>query len=223
MERWLNSIYVPIIKRAIDVILSLLILFFTLPFFVMIALLIRIAMGKPVFFRQLRPGRHGRIFRMIKFRTMSEKRDGHGMLLADGERLTGIGRFLRRTSLDELPELLNVLKGEMSLVGPRPLLVQYLERYSRDQARRHEVKPGVTGWAQVNGRNALTWESRFDLDVWYVDHISFVLDGRILLKTVATVFTCQGINHAGQATMAEFMGTEQSVEPTSVASAGAVT
>lgn len=211
--------YVRIIKRVMDVTLSLLVLFLSLPFFIAIAVLIRVTMGSPVFFRQQRPGRHGRIFSMIKFRTMSEKRDGSGMLLADADRLTGLGRFLRQTSLDELPELLNVLKGDMSLVGPRPLLVQYLERYSPEQARRHDVKPGVTGWAQVNGRNALTWERRFAMDVWYVDHISFVLDGRILLKTVMTVFACHGINHPGQSTMAEFMGTEQAAAPISAAAA----
>jgi sugar transferase EpsL len=159
-----------------------------------------------VFVRQLRPGLHGRPFTLLKFRTMTEARDPAGNLLPDEQRLTRLGRFLRRTSLDELPELINVLKGEMSLVGPRPLLMQYLDRYTPEQARRHEVKPGITGWAQINGRNALTWEEKFKLDVWYVDHRSFRLDLRIILLTVWKVLRQEGISQPGQATMEEFQG-----------------
>jgi sugar transferase EpsL len=201
-----NSFYIHTLKRIIDIFFSFLILILFLPIFIFISIVVRLGLGKPVLFRQLRPGRHGKTFQIIKFRTMTRQTGSNGELLSDAERLTAIGRFLRHTSLDELPELINVLKGEMSLVGPRPLLVQYLDRYSPEQARRHEAKPGMTGWAQVNGRNALTWESRFALDVWYVDHISFFLDIKIMLLTVATVFACQGISQPGHMTMEEFKG-----------------
>ena len=168
---------------------------------------IRITMGTPVFFRQQRPGLHGEPFTIYKFRTMTDKRDDQGDLLPDAERLTPFGRFLRIASLDELPELVNVLRGEMSLVGPRPLLMQYLERYTPEQARRHEVRPGITGWAQVNGRNALSWENKFELDVWYVDHVSLWLDLKIIALTLWKIVRREGISQPGRATMEEFVGT----------------
>jgi sugar transferase EpsL len=174
-----------------------------------IAVAIVVKMGLPVFLRQPRPGYGGRLFTLYKFRTMRDARDADGILLPDERRLTPLGRFLRRTSLDELPELWNVLQGDMSLVGPRPLLPQYLDRYTPAQARRHEVRPGITGWAQVNGRNALTWQDKFDLDVWYVDHWSLGLDLRILWKTLVQVLSGDGVSAQGHATMPEFMGTEE--------------
>ncbi len=176
------------------------------PLFLLLALLVKLDGPGPVFFRQVRPGLHGRPFRIYKFRTMRELRDEEGRLLPDAERLTPLGRWLRSTSLDELPELFNVLKGEMSLVGPRPLLLEYLDRYTPEQARRHEVKPGITGWAQVNGRNALTWEEKFALDVWYVDNWSLWLDLKILLLTFWKVLRREGSTHPGSATMPEFRG-----------------
>jgi lipopolysaccharide/colanic/teichoic acid biosynthesis glycosyltransferase len=194
-------------KRFLDLALALPATVAAAPFLVTIAGLVRMKLGKPVLFRQTRPGWRGRSFTMHKFRTMNEARDDMGNLLPDGARVTPLGKFLRRTSLDELPELLNVLKGEMSLVGPRPLLPQYLDRYSPEQARRHEAKPGLTGWAQVNGRNAITWEEKFAMDVWYVDHRSFWLDTKILLVTLVKVIRGEGISAAGEATMPEFMGT----------------
>ena len=163
-------------------------------------------MGPPVLFRQLRPGREGRPFELTKFRTMTDQRGPDGALLPDAQRLTALGRFLRRTSIDELPELVNVVRGDMSLVGPRPLLMEYLPRYSPEQARRHEVRPGVTGWTQVNGRNALTWEEKFALDVWYVDHRSTRLDLEILGRTVSQVLGGQGVSAPGHATMEPFRG-----------------
>ena len=168
--------------------------------------LVRNKLGSPVFFRQVRPGMHGKPFEMIKFRTMTDTRGPDGKLLPDAERLTPFGRFLRSSSLDELPELWNVLKGDMSLVGPRPLLMEYLPLYSPEQARRHEVRPGVTGWAQVNGRNAISWEDKFRLDTWYVDNRSFWLDIRILWLTVRKVLMRDGISAAGEATMTKFSG-----------------
>ncbi|GAB4459012.1 MAG: sugar transferase [Anaerolineae bacterium] len=179
------------------------------PFLAVIALLVRVKLGAPVLFRQQRPGLHGRPFTIYKFRTMTDARDAKGQFLPDADRLTAFGRLLRRTSLDELPELFNVLRGEMSLVGPRPLLMQYLDRYTPEQARRHEVRPGITGWAQVNGRNALTWEEKFALDVWYVDHQSLWLDLKIILLTIWSVLRREGISQQGHATMPEFVGTEQ--------------
>ena len=166
----------------------------------------RLKLGSPVLFRQRRPGLHGKPFTIYKFRTMTDARDAQGKLLPDAERLTPFGRFLRSASLDELPELFNVLKGDMSLVGPRPLLMQYLDRYTPEQMRRHEVKPGITGWAQVNGRNAITWEQKFALDVWYVDNKSLGLDGKIILLTLWKILKREGISQPGQATMEEFMG-----------------
>ena len=167
---------------------------------------VRRKLGSPVLFRQVRPGLHGQPFEMVKFRTMTDARGPDGQLLPDAERLTAFGRFLRSSSLDELPELWNVLKGEMSLVGPRPLLMEYLPLYSREQARRHEVRPGITGWAQVNGRNALSWDDKFKLDVWYVDHRSLWLDIKILWLTVRKVVVREGISAAGEATMPRFTG-----------------
>jgi sugar transferase EpsL len=193
-------------KRFFDIFLTLFALILLIPFMVLIAILVRAMHGAPILFRQRRPGKRGRLFAIYKFRTMADKRDRRGNLLPDAERLTNLGRFLRNTSLDELPELLNVLNGDMSLVGPRPLLMQYIDRYTPEQMRRHEVKPGITGWAQVNGRNALTWEEKFKLDVWYVDNCSFFLDLKIIFKTVAKVLKREGINEVGQATMGEFMG-----------------
>lgn len=176
------------------------------PVMVATALGIRVTMGGPVLFRQARPGRGGRIFELVKFRTMREAKDADGNPLPDEQRLTRTGRFLRATSLDELPQLWNVLRGDMSLVGPRPLLVEYLPRYSAEQARRHDVLPGITGWAQVNGRNALEWDERFQLDVWYVDNWSLALDLKILALTLLRVIQREGISHAGNATMFKFLG-----------------
>jgi sugar transferase EpsL len=178
------------------------------PVMVVVALLIRLTMGKDVFFRQQRPGFQGRPFYILKFKTMRDAVGKDGKPLPDEKRLTVIGKFLRASSLDELPGLINVLKGEMSLVGPRPLLMSYLERYTPEQARRHLVRPGITGWAQVNGRNAISWEEKFALDVWYVDHQSFRLDLKIIFMTVLKVFVREGINHADHATMPEFKGQE---------------
>jgi len=201
-----NTGHSPVVKRLFDVAVSLTALVVLSPLLLLLAIWIRITMGAPVLFRQTRPGLHGKPFTMYKFRTMTDAVDEYGNLLPDEERLTALGRFLRSTSLDELPELINVLKGDMSLVGPRPLLMKYLNRYTPEQFRRHEVKPGITGWAQVNGRNALTWEEKFELDVWYVDHWNFLLDLKILALTLWKVIMREGINHPGQATMEEFKG-----------------
>ena len=191
-------------KRIFDLILTVLLLIVLLPAYVILALLVYVKIGAPVLFIQTRPGLYGRPFSIYKFRTMTNARDTVGHLLTDAERLTRFGRFLRSMSLDELPELFNVLKGNMSLVGPRPLLMQYLERYNPEQARRHQVKPGITGWAQVNGRNAITWEEKFELDVWYVDHQSLWLDVKIIFMTIWKIFKREGINQEGQATIEEF-------------------
>lgn len=196
-------------KRAFDIVGAGLALLALAPVMLVVAALVRLRLGPPVLFVQARPGLHGRPFRLVKFRTMSEARDAAGRLLSDGERLTALGRALRAASLDELPELWNVLKGDMSLVGPRPLLMEYLPLYSPHQARRHEVRPGLTGWAQVNGRNALSWEEKFDLDVWYVDNRSFVLDLKILLLTVRQVVARKDISAAGEATMRPFTGSPE--------------
>lgn len=192
-----------------DVIVSLLALIVLAPLLVMVALLVRIKIGSPVLFRQQRPGRDGRPFALMKFRTMTNERDAAGMLLPDAVRLTRFGRFLRSTSLDELPELLNILRGDMSLVGPRPLLMEYLPRYTPEQMRRHAVRPGLTGWAQVNGRNALSWEEKFAFDVWYVDNQSFWLDLRIIWMTIAKIIKREGISAAGEATAKPFMGSRK--------------
>jgi len=195
-------------KRALDVVGAAVALVVLSPLLLAIAISVRLAHGSPVLFRQTRPGRFGVPFELCKFRTMTDRRGPDGELLPDAERLTRLGRFLRRTSLDELPELLNVLRGDMSLVGPRPLLMEYLPLYSVEQGRRHEVRPGITGWAQVNGRNAQTWADRFRLDVWYVDHANFTLDLEILARTVTTVLGGEGISEAGHATRENFTGNE---------------
>ena len=199
-------------KRLLDLGMVLLALTLLWPVLLCLTMLVRLKLGAPVFFRQTRPGLHGRPFRLIKFRTMRDAFDAQGKPLPDAERLTPFGRWLRSTSLDELPELWNVLKGEMSLVGPRPLLMEYLPLYSAEQARRHEVKPGITGWAQVNGRNALSWEGKFELDVWYVDHQSFWLDVQIIALTIKKVLLREGISAQGEATMPRFTGQEMNGE-----------
>jgi sugar transferase EpsL len=193
-------------KRAFDLALVLLTTPCWLPVVAVVALIVRTQIGSPVLFRQARPGRDGRVFMLVKFRTMADARDERGELLPDALRLTTWGRLLRASSLDELPELWNVIRGDMSLVGPRPLLVSYLDRYTAEQSRRHEVRPGITGLAQVNGRNALCWEDRFALDVRYVDTCSFGLDTRILFRTIGNVVARRGISEPGQATAQEFMG-----------------
>jgi len=193
-------------KRALDVTVSLVSLVLFSPVFLTLFVLVGYFLGNPAFFVQTRPGLNGKPFRMYKFRTMNERRDSSGELLPDSQRLTRLGQFLRSTSLDELPELWNVLKGDMSLVGPRPLLMEYLPLYSPEQARRHEVRPGVTGWAQVNGRNALSWDEKFKLDVWYVDNQSLWLDIKILFLTVKKVLVREGISADGEATMSKFKG-----------------
>ncbi|WP_058469766.1 sugar transferase [Legionella jordanis] len=195
------------IKRVFDCFCSCLLLVLLSPIMVIIAVLLRIYLGKPVLFCQERPGLHGKCFKMVKFRTMRDLADESGEPLSDAARLTALGRFLRATSLDELPELWNVLKGNMSMVGPRPLLVEYLKLYNEEQKRRHNVKPGITGWAQINGRNALDWEEKFRLDLWYVDNQSFWLDLKILALTLKKVIKREGINHQGSATAEKFKGT----------------
>ena len=198
--------YKNFIKPVIDFVLALVGFLFLSPVFVMVTIGLFFANdGKPFFF-QLRPGKNGKIFKIIKFKTMTDKKDENGNLLPDADRLTKIGSFVRKTSLDEIPQLLNVIKGDMSLVGPRPLLPQYLELYNDFQRRRNEVKPGITGWAQVNGRNSISWEKKFEYDVWYVDNVSFLLDIKILILTVLKVVKSEGINEQGQATSNEFKG-----------------
>lgn len=196
----------PEVKRAFDLIVSLLLLTAAIPILLVIGVHVRLKLGSPVLFRQLRPGLGAQPFEMLKFRTMTDARAQDGTLLSDADRLTRFGKFLRKTSLDELPGLINVVKGEMSLVGPRPLLMQYVPLYDAFQARRHEVRPGITGWAQINGRNALSWEEKFTHDVWYVDNRSFLLDVRILLLTVLKVLRSDGINAPHEATMPPFRG-----------------
>jgi sugar transferase EpsL len=193
-------------KRLLDLTMSLVLIFILSPVLLCTALAVRLLVGRPVLFRQLRPGLHGKPFELLKFRTMTNARDADGRLLPDVQRITAFGRWLRRSSLDELPELFNVLRGEMSLVGPRPLLLEYLPLYTAVQARRHEVRPGLTGWAQVNGRNALTWQEKFRLDVWYVENSSLLLDLRILWLTLIRVATADGISQAGHATAERFTG-----------------
>ena len=196
-------------KRIFDFVIAALGILIASPVLLVTAGLVAIFHGRPILFRQQRPGYKGKLFTIKKFRTMNNARDKAGNLLPDAERLTPLGRFLRISSIDELPELFNILQGEMSLVGPRPLLTQYLERYSPEQARRHDVMPGLTGWAQINGRNALTWDEKFKLDVWYVDHWSFWLDVKILLLTFWKVFKREGISQPGHATAEEFMGNDE--------------
>ncbi len=196
-------------KRALDLAVAIPTLLVLSPLLAVVYLLVRTRLGRPVIFRQLRPGLSGVPFTLLKFRTMIDATDAHGDRLPDGQRLTRLGQILRSTSLDELPELINVLRGDMSLVGPRPLLMDYLPLYTEEQARRHEAKPGITGWAQVNGRNALSWQDKFALDVWYVDNVSFRLDMKILVMTIAKILLREGINQPGQATAIRFTGRAQ--------------
>ena len=201
--------YEKYIKRFLDFTLSLLALAVLSPVLLMTALLVRVKLGSPVVFRQSRPGKGGKVFRLYKFRSMTDQRDENGNLLPDDQRLTAFGKALRRTSLDELPELVNILRGDMSIVGPRPLLVKYLPLYNEEQRHRHDVRPGLTGWAQVNGRNAISWEEKFRLDVWYVRHISFLLDVKIIFMMAKKVFCRDGISSETSATMEEFSGTKE--------------
>ncbi|KGK10171.1 sugar transferase [Vibrio navarrensis] len=194
------------LKRASDFILALLACAFFLPIIIIVAILVRVKLGSPILFHQERPGLHGKVFKMYKFRTMTDAKDLHGHLLPNEQRMTKFGNALRATSLDELPGLFNVIKGDMSLVGPRPLLVEYLPLYTEEQARRHEVRPGITGWAQVNGRNAISWEDKFKFDVWYVDNQSLWLDIKILFLTIKKVIVKDGINNSDNVTMPRFKG-----------------
>ena len=196
-------------KRIVDVVVAAVALVVLSPVILIEALLVRLLLGSPVLFTQVRPGLHGTPFTVMKFRTLADLRDQNGAPLPDADRMTAFGRLIRATSLDELPQLFNVLRGDMSLVGPRPLLMQYLTRYSPEQRRRHDVRPGVTGWAQVHGRNALSWEEKFRHDVWYVDHVSFGLDLLILIKSIGVVLRGSGVTQAGRATADEFMGSDQ--------------
>ncbi|MBE5842631.1 MAG: sugar transferase [Butyrivibrio sp.] len=203
-----NGIYVLFFKRLIDIIISLIILVCFCWLYIIVAILVRIKLGSPVLFKQPRPGKDEKIFNMYKFRTMTDKKDENGNLLPDEVRLTPFGKKLRATSLDELPEFINILKGDMSFVGPRPLLVKYLPLYNDEQRRRHDVRPGLTGWAQVNGRNLISWEDKFEKDVYYVDNLSFLLDLKIVFMTIAVVFKHNDINSASDATMEAFTGTK---------------
>lgn len=198
--------YLSFLKRFFDFLLALLgfILFF--PFFLIVLVLLYFANDGNPFFFQLRPGKNERIFKIIKFKTMNDKKDAEGNLLPDSKRLTVVGKFIRKTSLDEIPQLLNVIKGDMSLIGPRPLLVEYLPLYDEEQKKRHDVKPGITGWAQVNGRNAISWEQKFEYDIWYVDHLSFLLDLKIVWLTIKKVFKSEGISSSTAVTMEKFTG-----------------
>lgn len=198
--------YKHFLKRILDLSIALIVFIIAFPLFLLITVGLAFANNGRPFFFQRRPGRYNRIFSIIKFKTMNDKRDAQGSLLPDAERLTSIGAFVRKTSLDEIPQLLNVIKGDMSLIGPRPLLVQYLDLYSTTQVRRHEVRPGITGWAQVNGRNAISWKKKFELDVWYVDNISFRTDIKIILLTIKKVIRSEDINQTGQATTQPFNG-----------------
>ena len=199
-------------KYIVDLVLIIICLPLLIPLFMVVAILVWFNLSSPIFFFQTRPGITGKPFEMVKFRSMNDLRNTDGTLAADSQRLTRFGHFLRSSSLDELPELWNVLKGDMSLVGPRPLLLEYLERYTSEQALRHSVKPGITGWAQVNGRNAISWEDKFKLDVWYVNHQSFWLDIKILFLTIKKVFFKEGISQQGHATMPVYMGTQAKTE-----------
>ncbi|CAG9613434.1 putative sugar transferase EpsL [Bacillus rhizoplanae] len=198
-------------KRLFDLVISLSLLLFFSFVILVVAILVRLKIGSPILFKQQRPGLYGKPFYLYKFRTMTDARDNNGEFLPDQVRLTTFGKLLRKYSLDELPQLINVVKGNLSLVGPRPLLMEYLPLYSNEQAKRHHVKPGITGWAQVNGRNAITWEEKFELDVWYVNHQSFLFDMKILFLTVIKVFKSDGINQVGHVTMERFTGTKSAV------------
>jgi len=198
-----------LVKRLFDVIVAAVGLILLSPLMLVLAIFVIVKNGSPILFRQTRPGLFGRLFTIYKFRTMTDAADSQGKPLSDSERLTSFGRFLRSTSFDELPELFNVLKGDMSIVGPRPLMTKYLDRYTPEQARRHNVKPGITGWAQINGRNTVTWEDKFKLDVWYVDNWNLLIDLKIILKTVFLVLKREGVSQMNRATVDEFMGTAQ--------------
>jgi undecaprenyl phosphate N,N'-diacetylbacillosamine 1-phosphate transferase len=200
-------LYSKYLKPLFDFIISVIAFIILLPIFLIVFIILLIANNGKAFFLQRRPGLNVKVFKVIKFKTMNDKKDKNGNLLPDAKRLTGAGKFIRKTSLDEIPQLINVIKGDMSLIGPRPLLVEYLPLYNEIQNRRHEVKPGITGWAQVNGRNAISWEQKFDYDVWYVDHLSFFLDLKILILTIKKVFKREGISQKGEATMDYFRGT----------------
>jgi len=202
-----DGIYCRYIKRKLDIICALAAMLVFCWLYAIVAILVRMKLGSPVIFKQERPGKNEKIFMLYKFRTMMDARDEEGNLLPDEIRLTAFGRFLRKTSLDELPEAFNILKGNMSVIGPRPLLVEYLPRYNEYQKRRHEVKPGLSGYAQTHGRNSITWEEKFDMDVWYVEHVSFALDVKIVLQTVLKAARREGISSVGSATMEEFTGT----------------
>lgn len=204
----MNRQWGQVVKRPFDLLIASIALVVLSPSLLVLAMLVRIKLGSPILFREQRPGLHGEPFTLLKFRTMTEDRDERGDLLPDADRLTPFGRFLRSTSLDELPELWNVLKGDMSLVGPRPLLMRYLDRYTEEQMRRHEVKPGITGWAQVNGRNALSWEEKFTHDLWYLEHSCLTVDLMILARTLGTVLRRQGIGHGGTDSMPRFTGSD---------------
>lgn len=208
-EKKRKGIYERFIKRPLDIVISAVSIVCMSPCYLVVAILVKKKLGSPVIFKQERPGKDEKIFTMYKFRTMNDARDITGELLPDSARLTDFGRMLRSTSLDELPELFNILKGDMSLVGPRPLLVSYLDRYNEFQRRRHDVRPGLTGYSQVNGRNAVSWEEKFEMDVWYVDHVSFLTDLKIAVKTVTTVMKRDGISSGTSETMEEFMGTKE--------------
>ena len=218
MSQKKKSLYALFFKRFIDIVVALLVLVLFSWLYLIIAFLVRVKLGSPVLFKQERPGRidkrtgKERIFRLYKFRTMTDQRDEKGNLLPDSERLTPFGLWLRRTSLDDIPELINILKGDMSLVGPRPLLVQYLERYNEEQHHRHDVRPGLTGYAQAHGRNALSWEDKFAMDVWYTQNVSFLTDVRIVIDTIKTVLKKEGISSETSATMEEFIGTSEGVK-----------
>lgn len=196
-------------KRIIDIFLSVIFILLFWWLYIIIVILVRRKLGSPVIFRQKRPGLNEKIFTMYKFRTMTDEKDKEGNLLSDKDRLTKFGKFLRSTSLDEIPEFFNILKGDMSLIGPRPLLVKYLDRYSKEQSRRHEVRPGISGWAQVNGRNAISWEDKFKYDIEYADSLSFLLDLKIIILTIKKIFMREGISQDGSATMEEFKGEQK--------------
>lgn len=205
----MRKVYKLVFKRLLDIFLSIIGLVILFPVIVAVAGLVRVFLGTPVIFKQQRPGLQGKIFTIYKFRTMKNFYGNDGVLLSDDERLTNFGKILRKSSLDELPELFNVIRGDMSLVGPRPLLVEYLPLYTADQAKRHDVLPGITGWVQVNGRNSLNWDDKLKLDAWYVDHQSFWLDIKILCLTIAKVLNCTGINQRGQVTVENFRGSQR--------------
>ena len=200
-------------KRALDLVGAIAGLLLLAPVLLVVMALVRIFLGSPILFRQSRPGKDGKLFTCLKFRTMTEAQDAEGRLLRDADRMTNFGRVLRSFSIDELPELINVVRGEMSLVGPRPLLPEYLERYTSEQMRRHKVRPGITGWAQINGRNALDWDQKFELDVWYVDHHTLWLDIVILARTLGQIFSPDGISNSGHVTMPEFLGASHESGP----------